>query len=56
MLLGPRSIVVSLQVVLCITQFRGGSLGPVRVVPETEVCSFCPDDSALGGNGRYIAG
>src|SRR5215469_1988141 len=53
MLLGPRSIAVSHQVVLCIAQFLGGSVGPVRVVRETKACSLCPDDSVLGGNGRY---
>src|SRR5215472_15933948 len=53
MLLGPRSIAVSHRVVLCIAQFPGGSVGPVRVVGETEACSLCPDDSVLGGNGRY---
>src|SRR5215471_21722479 len=53
MLLGPRSIAVSHPVVLCIAQFPGGSLGPVRVVRETEACSLCPDDSVLHGNGRY---
>src|SRR5215472_16510738 len=49
MLLGPRSIAVSHPVVLCIAQFPGGSLGPVRVVRETEACSLCPDDSVLHG-------
>src|SRR5215469_17721132 len=34
MLLGPRSIAVSHRVVLCIGQFPGGSVGPVRVVRE----------------------
>src|SRR5262250_180633 len=53
MLLGPRSIAVSHQGVLCIAQFLGGSVGPVRVVRETKACSLCPDDSVLGGNGRY---
>src|SRR5215831_16516342 len=53
MLLGPRSIAVSHRVVLCIAQFPGGSIGPVRVVRETEACSPCPDDSVLCGNGRY---
>src|SRR5215831_20484995 len=53
MLLGPRSIAVSHRVVLCIAQFPGDSVGPVRVVRETESCSPCPDDSVLGGNGRY---
>jgi hypothetical protein len=53
MRLGPRSIAVSHRVVLCIAQFPGGSVGSVRVVPETEACSLCPDDSVLGGNGRY---
>src|SRR5215470_15074390 len=53
MLLGPRSIAVSHRVVLCIAQFPGGSVGPVRIVGETEACSLCPDDSVLGGNGRY---
>ena len=53
MLLGPRSIAVSHRVVLCIAQFPGGSVGPVRMVGETEACSLCPDDSVLGGNGRY---
>jgi hypothetical protein len=47
MLLGPRSIAVSHRVVLCIAQFPGGSVGPVRVVQETEACSLCPDDSVL---------
>src|SRR5215471_13561129 len=51
--LGPRSIAVSHRVVLCIAQFPGGSVGAVRVVRETEACSLCPDDSVLGGNGRY---
>ena len=36
MLLGPRSIAVSHRVVLCIAQFPGGSVGPVRVVRETD--------------------
>src|SRR5215467_6096698 len=45
MLLGPRSIAVSLRVVLCIAQFPGGSVGPVRMVGETEACFLCPDDS-----------
>ena len=53
MLLGPRSIAVSHRVVLCIAQFPGGSVGPVRVVRETEACSLSPDDSVLGGNARY---
>ena len=53
MLLGPRSIAVSHRVVLCIAQFPAGSVGPVRVVQETEACFLCPDDSVLGGNGRY---
>ena len=53
MLLGPRSIAVSHRVVLCIAQFPGCSFGPVRPVRETEACSLCPDDSVLGGNGRY---
>jgi hypothetical protein len=53
MLLGPRSIAVSHRVVLCIAQFPDGSVGAVRVVWETEACSLCPDDSVLGGNGRY---
>src|SRR5215470_10588136 len=53
MLLGPHSIAVGHQVVLCIAQFPGGSLEPVRVLRETEACSLCPDDSVLGGNGRY---
>ena len=52
MLLGPRSIAVSHRVVLCIAQFPGGSVGPVRVVRETEACSLCPDDSVLGENGE----
>ena len=53
MLLGPRSIAVSHRVVLCIAQFPGGNVGPVRVVRETEACSLCPDDSVLCGKGRY---
>jgi hypothetical protein len=52
MLLGPRSIAVSHRVVLCIAQFPGGSVGPVRVVRETEACSLCPDDSVLCGTSR----
>ena len=51
--LGPRSIAVSHRVVLCVAQFPGDSVGPVRVVRETEACSLCPDDSVLGGSGRY---
>src|SRR5215472_14882955 len=53
MLLGPRNIAVSHRVVLCIAQFPGGSVGPVRVARETEACSLYPDDRALRGNGRY---
>src|SRR5215470_2285665 len=53
MLLGPHSIAVGHQVVLCIAQFPGGSVGPVRVMRETEACSLCPDDSVLRGNARY---
>ena len=45
MLLRPRSTAVGHRVVLCIAQLPGGSLGPVRVVRETEDCSLCPDDS-----------
>ena len=53
MLLGPRGFAVSHQVVLCIAQFPGGSLGPIRVVRETEAGSLCPDDSVLRANRRY---
>src|SRR5215469_5418090 len=53
MLLGPRSIAVSHRVVLCIAQFCGGSVGAVRVVRQLEACFLWPDDSVLGGNGRY---
>src|SRR5215472_6572825 len=53
MLLSPRSIAVGHRVILYIPQFPGGSLRPVRVIRETEACSLTPDDSVLGGNGRY---
>ena len=40
MLLGPRSIAVSHRVVLCIAQFPGGSVGPVRMVGKQKLVPF----------------
>jgi hypothetical protein len=40
MLLGPRGIAVSHRVVLCIAQFPGASVGPVRVLREQNLVPF----------------